>query len=198
MGKVIAGATVSLDGFIADESDAVGPLFDWYFGGPVAFTGNDPSRVFRTSAASAAYTRRVWSAVGAEVCGRRLFDHTDGWGGVPPIGPSVFVVTHSRPDAWLARFPSAPITFETDGLASAIARAKAAAGDRNVSLAGGTLLGQALAEGLVDELSVELAPVILGRGKPFFGTYAGAPVLLEDPEVVPGERVTHLHYRLRR
>jgi dihydrofolate reductase len=198
MGKVIASATVSLDGFIADESDNVGPLFDWYFNGPVAFTGNDPDRVFKTSAASVAYTRRVWSAIGAEVVGRRLFDYVDGWAGVPPVGPAVFVVTHSAPAGWSAQYPAAPFTFVTDGLASAVAQAKAAAGDRDVSLTGGTLFGQALEQDLVDEISVELVPVVFGRGIPFFGSYAGRQVLLDDPEVVPGDRVTHLHYRVRR
>jgi dihydrofolate reductase len=197
MGKVIASATMSLDGFIADPSDAVGPLFDWYGNGDVAFTGNDPDRVFHVSAASAAYLRQAWSTVATEVVGRRVFDLTDGWKGVPPVGRSVFVVTHRAPADWARRFPDAPFTFVTDGLRSAVERAKAAAGEGDVSLTGGTLLGQALAEGLVDELGVELVPVVLGAGIPFFGRYAGRQLMLENPEVVQGDRVTHLRYRVR-
>lgn len=67
MGKVIAGATVSLDGFIADESDRVGPLFDWYNNGEFPFNGGDPQRVFHVSAASAAYMEETWSHIGAAV-----------------------------------------------------------------------------------------------------------------------------------
>ncbi|SDM61669.1 hypothetical protein [Nonomuraea jiangxiensis] len=79
MGKVIANATVSLDGLIADESDQVRPLFDWYGNGEVAFNGGDPERVFHVSTASAAHLEETWSRIGAAVIGRRLFDLTNGW-----------------------------------------------------------------------------------------------------------------------
>jgi dihydrofolate reductase len=194
MGKVIAAAAMSLDGFVADTSDAVGPLFDWYGNGDVAFTGADQDRVFHVTPATAEYLRSTWTGIGAAVIGRRLFDLTNGWGGRPAIGDAVFVVTHQPPADW--PFPDAPYTFVTDGLASAIARAKAFAGDRDVSLTGGNLTGQAIAEGLVDELSVSLVPVVFGSGVRFFGDYAGDPVLLGDPRVVQGDRVTHLLYRV--
>jgi dihydrofolate reductase len=196
MGKVIASASVSLDGFIADPSDQVGALFDWYGNGDVAFNGGDPERVFHVSAASAAYLEKSWSRIGAAVIGRRLFDITNGWNGRPAVGDAVFVVTHEPPTDW--PFPDAPFTFVTDGLAGAVDRAKAAAGDRDVSLTGGDLCGQALRAGLVDELSVELVPVVFGTGVRFFGGFAGPPALLDDPEIVPGDRVTHLRYRVRR
>jgi dihydrofolate reductase len=195
MSKVIAEAAVSVDGFIADNDDAVGPLFDFYNNGDVAFTGADPDRVFHASPASADYIRREWGKVGAAVVGRRLFDLTDGWGGRPPVGDAVFVVTHKEPVGW--DYPGAPFTFVTDGLASAIAQAKAFCGDRNVALAAGQLAGQALAEGLVDELSMALVPVVFGTGIRFFGDYAGEQVMLDDPEVIQGDRVTHLHYQVR-
>ncbi len=196
MGKVIASASVSLDGFIADPSDQVGALFTWYGNGNVAFNGGDPERVFHVSAASAAYLEATWSTIGASVIGRRLFDITNGWNGRPAVGDAVFVVTHEPPTDW--PFPDAPFTFVTDGLAAAIARAKAAAGDRDVSLTGGDLCGQALEAGLVDELRVELVPVVFGAGVRFFGGFAGPPALLDDPEIVQGDRVTHLRYRVRR
>jgi dihydrofolate reductase len=194
--KVIAAAAMSLDGFIADESDAVGPLFDWYNNGDVEITGADPDRVFRVTQATADYLRATWTTIGAAVIGRRLFDQTNGWNGRPAIGDAVFVVTHKPPTDWT--YPDAPFTFVTDGLASAIAQAKAFAGDRNVTLTGGNLTGQAVAAGLVDELAVALAPVVLGSGIRFFGDYAASPVLLDDPWVVQGDRVTHLHYRVRK
>jgi dihydrofolate reductase len=195
MGKVIAAAAMSLDGFIADSSDAVGPLFDWYSNGEVDITGADPGRVFHVTEATASYLRATWTGIGAVVIGRRLFDLTNGWGGVPAIGDAVFVVTHQPPAGW--PYPDAPYTFVTDGLASAIRQAKAFAQDRNVSLAAGSLTGQALAAGLVDELSVSLVPVVFGSGIRFFGDYTGTPVLLGNPQVVQGDRVTHLHYRVR-
>jgi dihydrofolate reductase len=186
---------VSVDGFIADAHDRVGPLFDWYGNGDVPFNGGDPERVFHVSAASAAYLAETWPRIGAAVIGRRLFDLTNGWNGRPAVGDAVFVVTHEPPTGW--PFPDAPFTFVTDGLASAIGRAKAAAGDRDVSLTGGTLLGQALAEGLVDEVRVDLVPVVFGTGVRFFGAFGGPPALLGDPHIVAGDRVTHLRFEVR-
>ena len=196
MGKVIVAATMSLDGFIADPSDQVGPLFDWFGNGEVEFTGADPDRVFHVSRASADYLRSAWANIAATVIGRRLFDLTDGWGGRPPVGEAVFVVTHRAPADW--PHPDAPFTFVTDGVASAVAQARAFAGDRDVSVSAGDVGGQALEAGLVDEVSVALVPVVLGAGVRFFGRFAGAPLLLENPRVVEGDRVTHLDYRVRR
>jgi dihydrofolate reductase len=195
MSKVIAGATVSLDGFIADEADRVGPLFDWYNNGDVPFNGGDPERVFHVSAASAAYMEETWSQIGTTVIGRRLFDITNGWNGRPAVGHAVFVVTHEPPTDW--PFPDAPFTFVTGGVASAIAQAKAAAGDKDVSLTGGSLLGQALAAGLVDELQVDLVPVAFGKGIRFFGGFDGPTTILGNPTIVQGDRVTHLRYQVR-
>ena len=195
MGRVVMGATMSLDGFIADPSGGVGPLFDWYGNGDVEFTGADPDRVFRTTQASADYTRAEWARIRAAVIGRRLFDLTNGWDGRPPVGEAVFVVTHRPPAGW--DFPDAPFTFVTDGVRSAVAQATAFAGDGGVSVSAGNVGGQALAAGLVDEVSVDLVPVVLGAGVRFFGDYAGATLLLDNPGVVQGDRVTHLHYRLR-
>jgi dihydrofolate reductase len=196
MGSVIMQASMSLDGYIADPSDNVGPLFDWYGNGDVEVTGADPDRVFRVSAASAGYLRQAWANIRAGVIGRRLFDLTNGWNGRPPVGEAGFVVTHQPPTDW--DFPDAPFSFVTDGVPSAVAQAKAFAGDKDVSVSPGNVGGQALAAGLVDEVRVDLVPVVFGAGVRFFGDYAGSQLLLENPEVVQGNRVTHLHYRLRK
>lgn len=196
MGRVMMGATVSVDGFIADEDDGVGPLFDWYGNGDVVVTLGDPDRGFRVSTASARYVRGAWSGVRATVIGRRLFDLTNGWNGVPAVGDHVVVVTHSPPTDW--PFPDAPFTFVTDGVASAVARARELAGDGDVSVAAGDVGGQALAAGLVDEVHAELVPVVFGRGRPFFGPSDVGRHLLEDPDVVVGDRVLHLAHRVRR
>jgi dihydrofolate reductase len=193
MGRVIVTATVSLDGFIAGDDDAVGPLFDWYGNGDVAVTMADPDRVFHVTEASAGYIR-AWNSVRASVVGRRLFDITNGWRGVPPAGEHVFVVTHSPPTGW--DFPDAPFTFVTGGVASAIAQAREFAGDGDVSVTAGDIGSQAVAGGLVDEVHLSLVPVLLGSGKRFFR--ADVELMLEDPRIIAGERVLHLAYAVRR
>jgi dihydrofolate reductase len=196
LGKVIMGATVSLDGYIADPSDGVGPLFEWYGNGEVEVTGTDPDRVFRVSAASAEHIHSMWPTIGAVVIGRRLFDMTNGWNGVPAVGDHVFVVTHQAPTDW--PFPEAPFTFVTEGVHSAIEQARAYAGDRNISVTAGQIGSQALDEGLVDELDIALTPVVMGSGIPFFADLTAIPILLENPKVVEGDRVIHLTFSVRR
>ena len=191
-------SAVSLDGFLADDSDQVGPLHEFYFGFDTPATTGNGHTHFKMPARSAEYVNAAWSRIGAMVIGRRLFDLTNGWGGVPVAGDRVFVVTHSVPTDW-EFMDTAPFTFVTDGVASAIARAQALAGpDRDVALNGGDVGGQAFAAGLVDELDVALVPAVFGSGKRFFGDFAKRPVLLDDPTVVPSERVTHLRYKVRK
>lgn len=191
----MAGA-VSLDGYLADDHDEVGPLFDWYSNGQTPVVVNGEETGFRTSPQSAAYLSEAWSRVGAVVIGRRLFDLTNGWNGKPAVGDRVFVVTHSVPQDW-EYLGTAPFTFVTDGVAAAVAQAREYAGaDRDVALNGGEVGGQALEAGLVDEVDMALVPVVFGSGRRFFGSAEG-PVLLEDPAVVQGDRVTHLRYRVR-
>ena len=196
MTKVIVQASMSLDGYIADTADQVGPLFDWYGNGDVAFTGADEDRVFHVSRTSADYLSAAWANVTSGVIGRRLFDLTNGWNGRPPVGESVFVLTHEPPTDW--PFPDAPFTFVTEGVEQAVALAKDAAGGGDVSVSAGTITGQALQAGLIDELRIDLVPVVFGSGVPFFGAFTGAQQLFEDPEIVQGDRVAHLHYRVRR
>lgn len=195
MGEVIVNAAVSLDGFIADDSAGVGPLFDYYGNGGVEVTLGDPDRIFRVAPPTAEYLNRfATTTVGCVVIGRKLFDLTNGWHGRPATGDAVFVVTHQPPTDW--PFPDAPFTFVTDGVPSAIAQAKAFAGERNVSVNAGNVAGQAIEAGLVDQVHLNLVPVLLGSGVRFFGDYSGAVTLLGNPEVIEGDRVTHLVYRL--
>lgn len=195
MGDVVAGLTMSVDGFIAHPDDSVGHLFDWYGSGDVEvhWPGND--MVSRVTPQSAAYLQDIIEQAGALVVGRRVYDYTNGWEGSHPVGVPLFLVTHDPPDKWPR--PDAPFTAVTDGVASAIEQAKEAAGDKTVSLSGPSIIQQALELDLVDVIGVELAPVLLGRGIPFFAELPG-PVLLDDPEVVLGNRVTHLRFRVRR
>ena len=194
MGKTIMGAVASLDGFIADDNDGVGPLFDWYGNGDVnwAFEGADDE--CRTTEASADFMQSQFRDLAAVVIGRRLFDLNNGWNGKPAAGEHVFVVTHQRPLDW-EHANTAPFTF-VDGVEKAIAAAKEFAGDRDVDVAAGQIGSQALKLGLIDRVVVNLVPVIFGSGRPFFATGSLAePLRLEDPTtIVRGEGVTHLVY----
>ncbi len=193
MGQVVMYSSVSVDGFIADEDDQPGPLFDWLMSGDVPL---DDSGVLTVSQASYDYTRPYWDRIGATIVGRHVFDLTDGWDGKPPGDVEhVVVVTHRRaPEGWDA---AAPFHF-VDGVEAAAARAQELAGDRIVEVSAGDVGGQALAAGLVDEVRMDVAPVVLGAGKRYFGPIH-AQHLLEGPvEVVQGERVLHLRYRVRR
>lgn len=196
MGTVLADMSMSLDGFIAAPNDAVGPLFDWFGNGTVAFTFPGDGREVRVSEASAGHLGRIVTELGALVVGRRLYDVASGWGGSHPAGVPVFVVTHDPPDQ--APAGTTPLEFVTDGVESAIARARAVAGERTVSIASANIAAQALDAGLLDIIQVSLVPVLLGRGIPFFSGLARYPVMLEDPVIVPGSRVTHMYFRVRR
>jgi dihydrofolate reductase len=194
MSTVVMHNVVSVDGFIADAEDQVGPLFDWYFNGDVELL-EIPAGTLKISQASAEYVRPMWASIRSMVIGRHLFDMTNGWEGSPPTGEHVVVVSHRpKPDGW---HPEASYFF-VDDVAKAVAKAKELAGDGTVAVAAGDVGGQALALGLVDEVAMDVAPVVLGSGKRYFGSVDGQH-LLEDPyTVVQGDRVLHLRYRVRR
>ena len=199
MGKTVMGAAaVSLDGFMADEQDGVGPLFDWLGNGDVSwsFPGNDDK--LRTTQASADFMREYYRDVACVVMGRRLFDLTNGWNGIPAAGEHVFVVTHRPADDW-EHFGTAPFTF-CGSVEEGIAAAREFAGDRLVDVGAGQIGGQAMALGLIDEVVVNIVPAVFGSGRPFFATGAlGEPLMLENPtRVVQGDRVIHLVYDVRR
>jgi len=98
MSTVIMNNVVSVDGFIADAKDQVGPLFDWYVNGDVEIIDGGQLKV---SQASADYVKTMWAGIGSMVIGRHLFDITNGWEGVPPAGDHVVVVSHRpKPDDW--------------------------------------------------------------------------------------------------
>src|SRR3954447_9964338 len=193
MGKVVMYSSVSVDGFVADENDQPGPLFDWLTSGDIPL---DESGVLKVSQVSYDYTRAYWDQIGTTIVGRHVFDLTDGWDGKPPGGMDhMVVVTHRpKPEGW---DPEAPFHF-VDGVEAAMAEAQELAGDRIVEVAAGDVGGQVLAADLVDEVRMDVVPVVFGSGKRYFGS-VDAQHLLEDPDVViQGNRVLHLRYRVRR
>jgi dihydrofolate reductase len=192
MSTVFMHAVVSVDGFIADAEDNVGPLFEWYFNGDAEIVDGGP---FKVSRDSVRYVRPMWQRIGTTVMGRHLFDLTNGWEGTPPAGEHIVVVSHRpRPEGW---HPEASCQF-VDDVGRAIRIARELAGERDVAVTAGDVGGQALALGLVDEVAMDVVPVVFGRGKRYFGTL-DAQQLLEDSDVViQGRRVLHLRYRVRR
>jgi len=186
--------TMSLDGFIADRQDGVADLFGWYEGGHVTVPSADQRWSFAVDEGSAGLLRTVLATTGALVCGRRLFEHTKGWGDSHPIGAPVVVVTH-YPPADSGKWKT--ISFAA-GVHEGVGRARQFAGDKDVCIASASIAQQALELGLVDEVVISLVPVLMGEGIPYFANLADAPHRFDDPSVIEGSRVTHLRYRVRR
>lgn len=189
---------MSLDGFVAHRDDSVDHLFDWYFEGDVEVPTANPDVVFHMSALNARHIQDAFEECGCLVSGRRLFDYTDGWNGVHPVGAPVVVVTHGNiPEAWISAHPDAPFTFVTDGIESAVHVAKGIAGPKDVAVAGPNVIQQCINLGLIDEICVSLVPVLIGEGIPFFGPLRQSPVRVGGPRIVQGDGVTHLYFSLR-
>src|SRR5215216_1046055 len=201
MGKVRTGHSMSLDGCIAGPND--GPeapmgdggerLLAWYSAGDTEYRLPATEMVFRVSPQTAEYLRETSTTTGALVTGRRTFDLTHGWGGGHPLGVPVFVLTHSVPQEWV--YEGSPFTFVTDGLESAVAQAKTAAGDKDVGVIGANLVQQCIRSGRLDEIHLDLVPVLLGDGVRLFDQTA-EPIELESTRVIEGSGVTHLTFRV--
>jgi dihydrofolate reductase len=196
MSKTIAVFAMSLDGFIADPEDDVGRLFGWLSGGDTPFPIPGEDRVFMTSPASAEHYREIFETTGAAVTGRRDFDVSNAWGGKYPMGVPAFIVTHTVPQEWAGE--GSPFTFVTDGIESALEKAKAAAGDKAVLVSGSKITQQCLKAGLLDEIQIDLVPVLLGAGVRLFDHLGTEPIALDSTSVVSAPGVTHLKYRVVR
>jgi dihydrofolate reductase len=194
MSKVVAIMSMSLDGYVADANDGVDEVFDWYFAGDVEVptASGTSGMTFRVSPPSADHLRSLVAEVGAMLTGRRTFERASGWGGRHPWDVPAFVVTHEVPDGWPR--PDSTVHFVTDGIESAVERAKAAAHPRSVGVHGAETIQQLLDAGLLDEIHVDLAAVLLGGGVRLFDHLANTPAVLGNPTVVAGEGVTHLRY----
>jgi dihydrofolate reductase len=204
MGKVRTGHSMSLDGFIAGPND--GPevplgeggerLLAWYSAGDTEYVLPGTEMVFRVSPQSAELLRETRRTTGALVTGRRTFDLTGGWGGGHPLDVPVFVVTHSVPQEWV--YEGSPFTFVTDGLQSAVEQARAAAGEKDVGVIGASLVQQCIRARLLEEIHVDLVPVLLGEGVRLFEYLGNTPITLESTRVIEGAGVTHLTFRVVR
>ncbi len=198
MAKLIGGLSVSVDGYIAYHDDTIGPLFDWYEAGEVEVTTARPNMTWHLDEGSARVVQDLMSQMKAMLIGRRFFEMMDGWGGQHPFGAGmpIIVPVAAVPDGW-PRADRPDVVFVTGGPAAAVAKAHEIAGDAVVGVSGPRTIQALLEAGLLDELQVALVPALLGDGIRFFDNVATAPLLLDDPEVIPGKRVTHLRYRVR-
>ena len=196
MTKVVAIMSMSLDGYVADRGGGVTEVFDWYLNsGDVEIdTGGSDPMTFKVSEPSAEHLRGLTSGLGAMLTGRRTFEAAQGWGGNHAWGPA-FVLTHEIPAGWPR--PDSTVHFVTDGIESAVDRAKAAAAGKSVGVHGADTIQQCLNAGLLDEISVDIAAVLLGSGVRLFDHLAGTPATLGSPTVVQGVGVTHLRYPVR-
>ena len=198
MSKVYTGASMSLDGYISgpDES-GFEQLFKWYGNGDVEVRTTHSELTMHMTETGAKHFQDIIEMTGALVVGRKLFDAVSGWGGNHPMGVPVVVATHREaPADWPA---DTPFTFVTEGIEAAIEKARALAGGKVVGINGGEIASQCVDAGLLDEIWVDLVPVLLGGGTPFFASLGTAPVELEGPVWVAEDRdVTHLRYRVRK
>ncbi len=201
MGKVVFNMTVSLDGFVAGPNDnpdnGLGDggdaLFDWYFSGDTEVKISEGTPVLKVSRKSAKILKEAFKTYGAGVWGRRTFDIARAWGGHPP-GTPCFIVTHQVPQEWVKE--DSPFTFVTDGVESAIRQAKKAAGDKDVVICTASILQQALKAGLVDEIHVDVAPLLLVNGVRLFDHLGAEPIELQSIRAIEAPGVTHLGFRV--
>jgi len=204
MGKVATGLTMSLDGFIAGPNDGPGQplgeggmrLFDWYSSGDTEYAMPGTEMVVMVSPQSADLLQEAHSRMGAFVTGRRTFDITNGWGGKPPLGVPSFVVTHTVPQDWV--YEGSPYTFVTEGVESAVEQAKEAAGDKDVAVGAASIAQQCIRAGILDEIHIDLVPVLLGDGVRLFDNLGQGTVELECTEIIEAPDVTHMTFRVVR
>jgi dihydrofolate reductase len=203
MARVAADMSMSLDGFITGPDDGVEKglgeggerLHQWVYD-LASFRerhGQDGGKTGRDDAV----LKQAFETTGAFLMGRRMFDIGETpWGDDPPFHGPVFVVTH-RAREELVKEEGTTFTFVTDGLESALAQAKAAAGDEDVSIAGGaSIIQQYLTAGLLDEIQIHVAPVLLGGGRRLFENTGTQQIELEATRVLDSPEVTHLRFRV--
>ncbi|TYB69335.1 riboflavin biosynthesis protein RibD [Nonomuraea sp. PA05] len=190
MSKSVLDMSMSLDGYIADPDDFLGGedgerLHKW--AGVESEPGKpaEPVREFQDE----------WTAAGAVLAGRRTAELMDHWGG-DHNGLPIFVPSH-RPPGPAARWGYPMVTYVNDGIKSAMAQAKAAAGERDVQVRGAYTAQRALEAGVLDEVQVHLIPVLLGRGRRLFDLLP-SEIELEVVRVIDTPEATHIRYRVRR
>lgn len=193
----IAGISISIDGFITGPDDRPGQglgvggerLHYWVFGGPWTYEGEHDFGGM--SGEDKAYYDGLTARMGSGIVGRGMYDAAGAWGGKNPFPGTMVVLTHRTGD------PHDESFIFVDDFGEALRLAREAAGDKAVSIGGGAdLIRQALAAGVVDELYLSTAPVVLGAGKPLFD--GSLELELEPLEVHQSRWATHVRYAVLR
>lgn len=199
MTKVLSGITTSVDGYVAGPDDRAGQglgeggerLHYWVFGGPWTYENEDD--LGEATGEDAAWLEEVVSKIGAVVAGRWTYEAANHWGGENPWGIPVFIVTH-RPEEQ----PEGDAFIFVAGVEEAVAQAREAAGDKHVHVMGGAdVIRQALEADLVDELTIIVAPAVLGGGKRLFDGFTKS-IDLEHIGVRQSPYATFIDYRVKR
>jgi len=194
MSQSVLYMSMSLDGYIAGPNDGPGNpggddfmrLHEWY-----GFRDEPPNT---GGTGWGAHFMEEGRATGAVLAGRRTVEQVDHWGG-NHHGVPIFVPSHRPPAAAVAKYPL--VTYVTDGIESAMAQAKAAAGDRDVMVHGAYTARTALAAGVLDELQIHQIPVLFGEGRRMFDVLSRR-IELEIIKVIDTPEATHIRYRVRR
>jgi dihydrofolate reductase len=198
MPKVAAGITTSVDGYIAGPNDGPGRglgdggerLHYWVFGGPWSYE-HEPTG--EPTGADKEFLEAGMARGGAIIGGRNTYDAAEAWGGRNPFGVPFFILTHRPEEAP----PDSGFTF-VNGLDEAVAEARRAAGEKDVFVMGGAdVIRQALGAGYVDELTISIAPVVLGVGKRLFEGF-DQTLNLEHVGLLQSPLATHVTYRVVR
>jgi dihydrofolate reductase len=191
--------SMSVDGFIAGPNERIDNglgdggerLHEWVFEGDAA---DGPSSVAVRGDANRQVVDEFMST-GAVVAGRGTFEPADGWGGDHHDGVPIFILTRQEPGT----LPQWPLVTYVDDVTTAMTRAKAVAGDKDVLVHGAGVAQLALAAGVLDELELHVVPVLLGQGRRLFEGLSPEHIELVRTRTLEGERgVTHLHYRVER
>jgi dihydrofolate reductase len=195
---VLATITMSLDGFTTGPNDGPGKglgeggerLHYWVFGGPWTY---DESPRGEPIGADAVFFQRMTSRIGATIAGRGTYDSAEAWGGTNPFRSPLFIIGQADTG------PRSEDGFTfVDGFDDALEQARVAAGDKDVSIMGGaTTIREALRAGVVDELVLSVAPVVLGAGKPLFDASL-TPLRLAPVDALQSPFATHVTYRVER
>jgi dihydrofolate reductase len=202
MAKVVISLTMSLDGFIAGPNDDFDhplgtrdgmKLFDWYSSGRRPGEDGDPR--FKPKGRNKEVVDEMFATTGATLSGRRTYEIAGGWEGTHPINAiPVVVLTHEAPK----NVPKGKSEFTfTDDLGKAVRVAKEAAGDKDVGVAGASIAQQCIRAGLVDEIYVHIAPMLLGEGVRLFEHLGDDSIKLEFVNAIATPEATHLRYRVQ-
>jgi dihydrofolate reductase len=194
MSRVIAGFSMSLDGFVADLDDSVDHVFKWYSAGGTEAKVMAGDQTFEMSREGAESIEEAGRAAGVLVTARRTFDLAHAWGGKHPMDVPMVVVTHLAPEEWVNRDGS-PFTFVTEGIRRAIEVAREIAGDKNVVVGAPSVTQQCLQLGLLDAIHIDLVPVVLGNGIRLFD-HLTKPIELLVTEALGNPHVTHITYQV--